>query len=333
MKKYMPLLVSSVLILPNAASAEGPIDGKVYGKINAAVLSTDNKGVSDTYLESHASRLGFKGKTAVDNGMSVIYKLEYEVNPTEKNAKSSTKSTGGVTDSTASTGGEYKDSTIFKQRNAIIGLETAAGTVMMGIHDTPMKMAQGKVDQFNDLTYGDIKNVVNGEERIPDLFAYVSPELYGFSLNAAVTQFEDDEEGKDDGTSVSVTYKGINNLYLAAAVDSEVDGYDVQRLVAQYRLNNLTLGALLNSSEKANTPGSKDEDTTVMSAAYKIDNWKVKAQYSSGDEKSRGLEQVAFGVDYKIGKKSKLYLYSASLKNDDSSTDKTANGLGIEHKF
>jgi predicted porin len=316
MKYYLPLLLSSALIVPMTAHAEGPIDGKVYGKINAAILSTDNKGISDTYLESHASRLGFKGKTAVDHGMSVIYKLEYEVNPTEKNA-----SKAGAT-----------DTTIFKQRNAIVGLQTAAGTIMMGTHDTPMKLAQGKIDLFNDLTYGDIKNVLEGEVRANDIVMYTSPTFKGLALNAAVTQ-DEDATTKDDGSSVSVTYKGIKNLYLAAAVDSEVSKTDATRLVAQYKFNDLTIGALLNSSETANTPGSKDESTTVVSAAYKVNNWKVKAQFASGDEKSKGLEQVAFGVDYKLGKKSKVYFYSASLKNDDNSTDKSANGLGIEHKF
>ena len=317
MKNYMPLLLSSALILPVAAHAEGPIDGKVYGKINEAVLITDNKCVSDTYLESHASRLGFKGKTAVDNGMSVIYKLEYEVNPTESNA-----SKAGAT-----------DTTIFKQRNAIIGLETAAGTVMMGTHDTPMKMAQGKVDLFNDLTYGDIKNVLEGEVRANDVVMYTSPTFNGLTLNAAVTQ-DEDATTKDDGSSVSVTYKGIKNLYLAAAIDSEVKKTDTTRLVAQYKFNDLTIGALLNSSEAANTPGSKDESTTVVSAAYKVNDWKVKAQIASGDEKSKGLEQVSFGVDYKLGKKSKVYFYSSSLKDDVvGGTDKSVNGLGIEHKF
>ncbi len=335
MKIYMPLLVSTTLAISlPAAYAEGPIDGKVYGKINAAVLSTDDKGISDTFLESHASRIGFKGKTGVENGISVIYKLEYEVNPTEKNASSSSKSTGGVTDTAASTGGQYEDTAIFKQRNAMVGLETPIGTVMMGIYDTPMKLAQGKIDMFNDLTYGDIKNVVNGEERVPDLIAYSTPEFYGLTVNAAVTQFEDSDEGSNDGTSVSVTYKGIKDLYLAAAVDSEVDGYDVQRLVAQYKFKNLTVGALLNSSEKSNTTGSKDEDSAIISASYNIDKWKVKAQFGSGDEKSKGLEQVALGVDYKLGKQSKVYLYSASLKDDViGGTDKRANGLGIEHKF
>ncbi len=316
MKNYLPLLLSSALVLPVAAHAKGPVDGKVYGKINAAVLSADNKGVSDTYVESHASRLGFKGKTALDNGVSIIYTLEYEINPTEKNASKAGSS----------------DTTIFKQRNAIVGLETVAGTIVMGTHDTPMKMAQGKIDLFNDLTYGDIKNVVLGEERVNDIVMYRSPEFKGFAFNAAVTQ-DEDTTTKDDGISLSVTYKGIKNLYLAVALDSEIDKTDATRLVVQYKLNDLTVGALLNASQAANTPESKEESSTVISASYKINHWKVKAQFGSGDEKSKGLEQVAFGIDYKLGKKSKLYFYSASLKNDDNSTDKSANGLGIEHKF
>jgi len=316
MKNYLPLLLSSALIIPLATHAEGPIDGKVYGKINAALLSTDNKGLTDTYIESHASRLGFKGKTALDNNISVIYKLEYEINPTEKNA-----SKAGST-----------DTTIFKQRNAIVGLKTALGTIMMGTHDTPMKLAQGKIDQFNDLTYGDIKNVVSGENRVNDIAMYMSPSFKGIAFNAAITQ-DEDSSTKDDGTSLAVTYKGIKNLYLAAAVDSEVNKTDATRFVAQYKLNNLTVGALLNASEAANTPGATDGSSTVVSASYKVNNWQVKAQFGSGDEKSKGLEQIAFGIDYKLGKESKLYFYSASLKNNDNSTDKSANGLGIEHKF
>lgn len=336
MKKLLPLAVSTALVLPVTAQAEGPIDGKVYGKINAAVVSTDENGVSDTSLKSHASRLGFKGKTEVNNGMSVIYQLEYEIDPTEKSASSSTKSTGGETDTAASTGGKYKDTSIFKQRNAIVGLETKLGTIMVGTHDTPTKMAQGKIDQFNDFTFGDIKNVVYGEERVNDVIIYKTPEFNGITLAAATTQ-EDDSTSTDDGTSFSITYKGIKNLYLAAAADSEIDGKDVQRFVAQYKYNDLTIGALLNSSEDAKPAAgstASSEDTTIVSGSYKIGDWKLKAQFSTGDEKSKGLEQTAFGVDYKLGKKSKLFLYSSSLKDDVvNGTDDSANGLGIEHKF
>lgn len=325
MKKLIPVLISTATLLPFAVQADGPIDGKVYGKINAAYLSEDVNGTSDSYLESHASRLGFKGKTALENNMSIIYKLEYEINPTESSAASKTKSTGEGA-------GEYTDSIIFKQRNAVIGLSTDVGTFLMGIHDTPTKLAQGKIDLFNDLTQGDIKNLVRGEVRATDLFAYQSPKFNGLSLMAAVTQYEDDSEGSDDATSVSITYTGIDKLYLAFAMDSDVAGYDVTRIVAQYKLDAFTFGALLNSSEEANTAGSKSKDSRILSVAYKIDKITLKGQYGSGDEKSEGLKQTSFGIDYKLGKKSKVYAYMTTLKDDDT-TDKSVNGIGIEHKF
>ncbi len=315
MKKFTPILISSMMVLSFAAQAEGPIDGKVYGKINAAYLSTDDAGTTDTYLESHASRFGFKGKTDVDNGMSVVYQLEYEVNPTEKTAHK-----------------KNNDSTIFKTRNSFIGLGSAVGTFILGIHDTPFKMAQGKVDLFNDMTYGDIKNLVRGEVRADDVFAYLSPEMYGFSLKAAVTKYEDGQS-KTDATSLSVTYKGIKNLYLAVAVDSEVAGYDATRFTAQYKLADLTLGALYNKSEST-ASGGKSSESTVISADYKIDKFKLKAQYGTGDEKmGKDGKQISFGADYKLGKKSKLYLYHSSLNNDADTIDKRVTGLGIEHKF
>ena len=310
MKKTIPMILAAATALPFSANvlAEGPIDGKVYGKINAAMISTDNAGTSDTALESNASRFGFKGKTALESGISMIYQLEYEINPTEK---------------TAST-------TIFKQRNAFVGLGTeAAGTVMLGIHDTPLKLAQGKIDQFNDLPVGDIKNLMNGEVRATDVVVYASPSFNGLSLLAAITQYEDADEGKDDGSSVSLSYK-IDKLYVSAAIDSEVAGNDVTRVAAQYTMGNLTVGAMLNDSEPS--AGGTSTDSTLVSASYKINNIKLKAQVGSGDEKGKGGDLTGFGVDYKLGKKSKAYIYTASYKND-TGTDKSATGVGIEHKF
>ena len=39
------------------------------------------------------------------------------------------------------------------------------GTLKLGTHDTPLKLAQLKADLFNDLK-GDIKNITDGENKI-----------------------------------------------------------------------------------------------------------------------------------------------------------------------
>jgi len=92
----------------------------------------------------------------------------------------------------------------------------------------------------------------------------------------------------------------------------------------------LTVGAIFNSSEPST--GGTSNDSTLISASYKIDDFKIKAQFGSGDEKGNGGELTGLGVDYKLCKKSKAYIYTASFK-DDAGTDESATGIGIEHKF
>lgn len=336
MKKFMPVVMSSVLALPfaGAVHAEGPIDGEVYGKINLAITNYDNAGTKDTSLESNASRLGFKGKTKLDGELAMIYQLEYEINPTESSAVNSSKSTGaafdaGTTDASF-TDGKYTDTNIFKQRNAFVGISGNFGTVLGGIHDTPLKLAQGDVDQFNDLPVGDIKNLMRGEVRAADVVAYASPTFSNFSLMAAATQYEDGDEGKNNASSFSINYKN-DNLYVALAMDSEVAGYDVTRVAAEYKMNAFTVGAIYNDSEKVNSGTSKN--SSLVSGSYKMGDFKFKAQYGTGDEYKSGDKLTGLGVDYKLGKQSKLFAYTAKYSNDTANSSQKATGLGVEHKF
>jgi predicted porin len=334
MKKFMPVVMSSVLALPFAAAqAEGPIDGKVYGKINLAIVNTDKAGVKDTALESNASRLGFKGKSKLESGLSMVYQLEYEVNPTENNAVNTSKATGGtITGATGgtATGGKDTDTNIFKQRNAFVGIAGDFGTVLAGIHDTPLKLSQGNIDLFNDLPVGDLKSIMRGEVRATDVVAYASPTFSGVSLMAAATQYEDADEGKNNANSISVNYKN-DNLYVALAMDSEVAGYDVTRVAAEYKMDAFTVGAIHNSSEVVNSGTSKSSD--LISASYKIGDYKLKAQVGSGDEYAAGDSLSAFGVDYKLGKNSMLFAYTAKYSNDTANSTSKATAVGIEHKF
>ena len=70
--------MASLAIAPFTA-ANGPIDGKLYGKINVAVVNSDS-GSTDTWkLNSNASRIGLKGSSQISEGLSVFYKTEFEV--------------------------------------------------------------------------------------------------------------------------------------------------------------------------------------------------------------------------------------------------------------
>lgn len=326
MKKALSLLVTAIVAqgLTTSAMAEGPIDGKIYGKLNTALIMTNTKNTTsdtdDSEVMNNASRLGFVGKTELNEDLNAVYRLEYEIAPDEKAADD-----GG--------------SGIFKQRNAYVGLASEKmGTILLGSHDTPLKKAQGKVDLFNDVQNGDIKNIVKGETRANNVIVYISPRVSGISLMAA--NVNDTADGAD-GTSVSVNFKN-NMLYVAAAMDNKVgkagSQLDIARVAASVKLGSTTLGVLHNESENSDGTGESTSGT-VVSASQKVGNLKFKVQLAESDESKEGgagvdTDMALLGIDYKLGKQTKLFAFYSALEYDTATDDEiTTMGLGMEHKF
>ena len=107
------LLGTATVMLATApfAAANGPIDGKLYGKINVSVVNSDS-GSTDTWkLNSNASRIGLKGSTKISEGLSVFYKTEFEIAVDDGSFDNET---------TADT-----DKVTFKQRNIFAGVGVA----------------------------------------------------------------------------------------------------------------------------------------------------------------------------------------------------------------
>ena len=71
-------------------------------------------------------------------------------------------------------------------RNTFIGLKGDWGTVLLGKHDTPLKLVGRAVDLFGD-TMADSRNVMGGgsDTRANNVVAYISPSFSGFSFAAA----------------------------------------------------------------------------------------------------------------------------------------------------
>ncbi len=311
MKKMITLLVSAVVAqgFATSAMAKGPIDGKVYGKINTAIVIMDDGTTNDTYLTNNASRLGFKGKTELNNNLTAIYKLEYEIAPDEKAADAS-------------------GSGIFKQRNAYVGLShKTLGTVFAGSNDTPTKLAQGKIDQFNDLPIGDIKNLSKKlEVRANDVVVYVSPKFSDVTVTAASVL---PEGAGTNALSISAVYKK-DAVYVAVAMDDAVQGDNTSalRIAGQYKMGNVKLGAIVDSYDN----GTDSTDGVIFSVAYKMDAITLKGQFGQSDISAEGREQLALGADYKLGKQTKLFAAYITLE-DDAGTDDSALMAGMEHKF
>ncbi|MBA6244358.1 MULTISPECIES: porin [unclassified Psychrobacter] len=294
MKKL--LLATAVAALSVSAAHAAPT---VYGKafLTLDYVSTDydaaNKTDEDTFkLNSNASRIGFKGDDDLTDTTKLIYQLEYQINPDD-------------------------DSQQFKSRNTYVGLaHNTLGTVLAGRHDTPLKLAQNKVDVFNDTLF-DIKNAgVSGENRANNTLAYQSPVIVGMpvSFMAATALSETDADGnilvsaasgtkpavyrdrkvKDNGYSALLAYDK-NGVYLAGAYDKDMGANNVNtgvidntwRLVAgldmgkMNMVSGLTLGALYQQSQYYDNY-SIVNNNRVNKASEDEKSWLISGKYKVG---------------------------------------------------
>ena len=285
----------------------------VYGKLWISVESQDTASGTEVDMVSNASRLGVKGSMDFGEGIEAIYQAEYEIDPVD-----------GTAD-------ESKDRT-FKQRNSFVGLKGSMGTIFLGKHDTATKKSQKKIDLFNDLA-GDIKNILQGENRMSDLVGYTTPKINGFSatFNAikGTEGLGDDSIG--DSTSTSFSYDS-ENFYIALAFDSELKGYDSTRLTLQIPFNRSQLGIMFQDSEKLST--GVEEDGYVISFSQKVgDKGTLKFQQAESDMKLDSGKQFSFGYDYKLSSKAKAFFFFTDLSGDNTSKEKEITGIGFEYKF
>ena len=229
----------------------------IYGRFDIAISNIDkaNKG-STSDVKSHASRIGIKGSQIFDNGLTAIYQYEWQTDPID----------GDPT---------------FKQRNSFVGLKGAFGKFIVGMHDTPVKIAQGKIDLFND-TAGDIKNILWGENRSRKIVQWSSPSLRGFEVNLMAIM----EDEEDEAYSLSINWSGNfvgNKAKFSLAFDSEVPqkGYffDTTRFSASIPLGKpSTLGVIWQESE--DTTGKFDDDGYIISLKSKlIEKLSLKLMY------------------------------------------------------
>lgn len=276
----------------------------VYGKANISGQSTDDGAGSFTEMKSNASRVGVKGKMDLENGLTAVYQVEWQVDLTDLSGSDNIKS-----------------------RDQYVGLQGGFGQILLGRKNTVLKDLSSKVDLFNDYE-ADLKGLWKGENRMSDMVNYTSPSFNG--VKVAMTYIAEDEVDGKDGLSAAVFYGDkklkTSNIYAALAVDSEVKGYDVQRAILQGKLGNWTLGGIVHKQESVET-GVSDSGFTA-SAQYSINHWKLKAQFQTLEDD----ESISVGADYKLGKATKAYVWYSD-RALEKSEDKSWLAVGLEHKF
>lgn len=316
MKKLMMASAIAAVMASPAALA----DYEVYGKANIGILSTDHDvNGSDTNLQSFASRLGVKGKTELTEGIDGIYKWEVEV-------------------------AQDGSSSELKQRNQYLGIKGGFGTVIGGIHDTPMKQSEGKIDLFSDII--DIARVqdpyLDTQEREKKIVGYYSPKFNNMQFQLATMPGAGSELGDAFSTALVYGDKSLkkSNFFGAIAYDSGVDSDEDSnaiRLSGQMKLGAAKIGAIYEQADNG-TAGTDKQDRYVLSAAYKVSGKNtLMLQYAESDDADAiaGSTDLTVGISHKLGKATSVYGAYNTSENVKGKTgeDETNLVVGISHKF
>lgn len=337
-KSLIALAVASAVSAP-AFAATSNVD--VYGVLNFAVASIDSDtGTEDRQLSlaSQNSRIGFKGAEDLGGGLSAIWQIESSVFLDES---------GGP----------------FATRNTFVGLKGGFGSVLLGRHDTPVKLLRGKVDNFGD-TLADSRNLlganaVSGSSsydlRPDNTVVYISPNLSGLTLMAAYTAdhgvsgagatFPSCVAGADcndrDGYSVSADYTNGPLMLglgyerqntLINATNDEIDR-SIWRAVAGFNIGDFKLGAEYERASGDAALASDDRNGWGLFANYALGNVVLKANYLTvGDYEGvsdSGAKQYTVGVDYNLSKRTTASLFYAQIKNDTNAGFDLGRAQGV----
>ncbi|MFV7783387.1 porin [Shewanella marisflavi] len=315
MNVFCKTLLASALATATLASAHAADPLTVYGKLNVTAQSNDVDGDATTTIQSNASRFGVKGAFELSSSLEAFYTVEYEVD----------------------TGDDVKEN--FKARNQFVGVKGNFGAVSIGRNDTMLKISQGKVDQFNDLS-GDLKNLFKGENRIEQTATYMTPNWSGFKLGVTYAAEGASSQNGQDGFSVAAMYGDAKlkktPVFASIAYDADVKGYEVVRATIQGKVAGLKLGGMYQQQEETykkdgtEVVGADSKTGYLFSASYTIDAAVLKGQYQDMEDKG---DSWSVGIDYKLGKPTKvLAFYTNRDFEGDDTTDKFF-GVGLEHKF
>jgi len=323
-KRFLAIAIAAGLAAPLTVMADG---AEIYGVAHASLnkYSYDAAATADAWtVTSNNSRLGVKGSEDLGAGMKAVYKMEFGVNITD--------------------GGD------FSGRNQYVGLSGGMGTVLLGRHDTAVKMVEAKFDVFND-TIADMQQAVSGQNRLPNVIGYHSPKMGGMQMIAQLIPGEGSTtagtactaaspcDGIADGASLSFTYEA-GDLYVGLGLDNGDIVQDLMRLVATYKMDTLQVGFLYNvrsDSAGSATDLANDEKAMGLSVKFGMGSGAVKGQFIQasdlGGASGADATAMTLGYDMNLSARTTVYGLYNMYSPDANNTDVTAFSLGINHSF
>lgn len=310
-KRFLVAAMAAAMVSPIAAHA----NATVYGNVHVSIDDYDS--ASNLDMNSNTSAIGVKGSEDLGGGVSAIYKVEFQIDPTERN--------------NAGSGGAVVD------RDQWVGLKSAMGSVKFGTMSSNYKQMGGKVDpmyrtQLEGRGFmGTQSNLHSGagesRGRMTNTLQYASPKMGG--LQAV---FNTTISGSDDetiGLGVRYVQKGIMAYfdYIDTEAMQQASADAAMKIGGKFKMDALVIGAQLEMVEDSIAA----DDIFFLSADYQL-NDSDNVAFTFGDN---GADDAGFAFMYNHNMSNRTNVYAGygdNASNTDADDDQVLT-LGMRHKF
>jgi|SRR3989338_4876277 len=260
-KNLITLAVASTLaaVVVSAPAFADTSNVNVYGVVSLSYDLTDNGAIGTNKVSSNTSRMGLKGSEDLGDGLSAVWQIEQGIN---------------IDNAGTATG--------FATRNSFLGLSSSsAGTVLLGRHDTPYKIASRSFDVFGD-TIADNRSLMGGSPytTIPAPGPTPALTVTGTPFNSSAGASFDGRQG-DVVAYVSPAMSGFTGIiaYVAGAENAAAAGQSkgsAWSLAGLYGNGPLNVNLGYEKHDLGNAPGTLNVGLTGL----KESAWKIGVGYT-----------------------------------------------------
>jgi predicted porin len=323
-KTLLATAIAVSIAAPAIASAAGPT---LYGQAHYHVGyvkgydPTTKESDSGIDVSSNTSRLGVKGAFDLGGGLQAIYMMEWGVNLT----------------------GDQDEGGDWSERNRYGGFKSDTwGTVIVGRHDTPVKVIGRKVDLFWSTQLGQNRSVTaqrdggaGFDNRFDNTIGYISPNFGPVHIFAAYIADHNITPAVSNPASSPLTDNNDFSAYSIAGM------YDQKNLFSGDDNLYIAVGYEQHNIEKAAAAPAGTEDSENMirvTAKYSFGNWAIPILYQKGDKLgfASDVDRDVFGggLSYKMGASTiKGAVYSAGKLGGTDDSGALHYALGIDHEL
>ncbi|MFP8965469.1 porin [Pokkaliibacter sp. CJK22405] len=310
-KSIIALAVAGALAAPAISMA----DATLYGRIHERVVFQES---NDAAIQNAGHRLGVKGESEMDSGLTAFYQLETEYQSMDDTA------------SQAASGAPAADLHV---RLAFAGVKGDFGTVTVGRLNNP----------YSDIYTADIFEYNSGiyeasTFRLGNAITYATPDMNGFgaAVGLSATGEGDSDTYNDADSYLAQVHYSANGLTAVAAyqsynsTDASGDTEDDYGLGLSYTVNNLLFAGYYEHSEN---DASEDVDNWDLAVQYTMDKTKLGFLYGESDKDSNDEQRAMVGVYHDLGGGADIYAEYGIYDDDNGTNDDDNVVVGYRIKF